>query len=750
MNTSGPIYTHLKKSTQKDGKTLAYGPEDLQCVEETLAELIKPVDSSKHKAVAENLGLLLGKIQSGKTKSFIGLMGLAFENGFDVAVVLTKNSGALADQTTKRLAATFAEFEGKIFAHDIMRLGKKGIPDYVASQKLILVVKKQHTNVKKAIKLLTDEKSLFRKKQILIIDDEADTASVSYVGKDEEVEMAMVAKLVNDLRAKAPKAFFLQVTATPYSLMMQNDGEAIEGKDLLSLKPKFVKLVPVHKNYVGSDYYFELSKDKTHPASKVFSVVSSEELELLKEEPNRHGFKVEAQCLTSSKIKSVREAVTRFIVAGCVRRLQQVARGEKKQGHFAFLFHTQATKYSHEWQDKLMHQLVDDLVAAEAGGRFSELRPMFVEAYENLAESVKLTPFALPALPLVLEYVQTALREKWVNVLCINSDEDVDAYLSQASGELRLDSPLTIFVGGQYLDRGVTITGLIGFFYGRSPRSFQQDTVLQHCRQFGFRPPEDMAVTRFYTSCNIMAALQRMHRTDVLLRKRIEEGRFFEGMKVLEKMDADGIKLCGYNKIKASKVNYVDEEARVLPEGFDTVSTTDLSKINKDIEKILAKIGITPGGKEVTGVLDLKDAQALVRLTADSIGSFSEGYESTWDKDDVQGLLQTLTDVEDDSPRIRYKGKVGVMLRWNRERPQEDIPTDTPDRPASDTGPARQMAVNYPVMLLLHQKGVGIRIRGQRQEGEWHGGPFYWPVIFPPAGGQAWLYAIGSKKKKKA
>ena len=119
-----------------------------------------------------------------------------------------------------------------------------------------------------------------------------------------------------------------------------------------------------------------------------------------------------------------------------------------------------------------------------------------------------------------------------------------------------------------------------------------------------------------------------------------------------------------------------------------------------------------------------------------------------WDKVDVQGLLQTLTDVEDDSPRLRYKGKVGVLLRWNRERPQEDIPTDTPDQPSNDTLPARQMAANYPVLLLLHQKGVGIRIRGQRQDGEWHGGPFYWPVIFPPAGGQAWMYVIGTKKKK--
>jgi hypothetical protein len=740
MNTSGPIYQHIKATLQKDGKTLAYGPDDLRCIEATLTELVKPLDPEKDKATAENLGLLLGKIQSGKTKSFIGLMGLAFENGFDVAVVLTKNSGALADQTTKRLAATFANFEGRIFAHDIMHVGRRGIPDYVASQKLILVVKKQHTNVKKAIKLLTDVSSLFKDKHMLIIDDEADTASVSYVGKEEKIEMALVAKLVNDLRAKAKNAFFLQVTATPYSLMMQNEGEAIEGReDLRSLKPKFVQLVPVHPDYVGSDYYFDASKEKTHPASRLYCPVSSEELDLLKEEPHRRGFKVETDCLTSPKIAVVRAAVARFIVAGCVRRLQQTAKGESKLGHFALLIHTQAAINAMVWQNRLIQQLVDDLLAAESGGRFQSIKPLFDEAYDNLAGSVGLAKLAMPNRDLVIEYVQTALQQKWINVLCVNSDEDVEDMLSPVSGELRLDAPLTIFVGGQYLDRGVTITGLIGFIYGRSPKSFQQDTVLQHCRQFGFRPPEDMAVTRFYTSCNILGALQRMHRTDVLLRKRIEQGRFFEGMKILEKMAADGIKFCGYNKIKASKVNCVDEESRILPQGFDTVSTTDLKKINKDIERILAKHGITPGGKEDSAELGLEEAQEIVRLTGASIGRFTEGFESTWDVADVQGLLKTLTDVDEESPRARVPDKVGLKVRWNRERPYEEVPTDTPDNPRKDTDPARQMARSYPVLLLLQQRGV---------EDGWHGGPFFWPVLFPPAGGQAWMYAIGTKKKK--
>jgi hypothetical protein len=44
-------------------------------------------------------GMLLGKVRSGKTKTFMGAIALAFDNGFDVCVVLTKGTKALAKQT---------------------------------------------------------------------------------------------------------------------------------------------------------------------------------------------------------------------------------------------------------------------------------------------------------------------------------------------------------------------------------------------------------------------------------------------------------------------------------------------------------------------------------------------------------------------------------------------------------------------------------------------------------------------------
>ncbi len=67
----------------------------------------------------------------------------------------------------------------------------------------------------------------------------------------------------------------------------------------------------------------------------------------------------------------------------------------------------------------------------------------------------------------------------------VNSEEDVMNLLDD-QGQLKLRTPLNIFIGGQILDRGITVANLIGFFYGRSPKKFQQDTVLQHSRMFGF------------------------------------------------------------------------------------------------------------------------------------------------------------------------------------------------------------------------------------------------------------------------
>ena len=94
----GPFY-----GTYKDANE-TFNPDTFQCAEDTTAELLNTATTSDHP------GMLLGKVQSGKTRTFISILALAFDNGFDIAIVLSKNSTALIEQTHKRLSSEFNDF----------------------------------------------------------------------------------------------------------------------------------------------------------------------------------------------------------------------------------------------------------------------------------------------------------------------------------------------------------------------------------------------------------------------------------------------------------------------------------------------------------------------------------------------------------------------------------------------------------------------------------------------------------------
>jgi hypothetical protein len=53
----------------------------------------------QHQTSEDNPGMLLGKIQSGKTRGFLGVIAKAFDRGYDIALVFTKGTKTLATQT---------------------------------------------------------------------------------------------------------------------------------------------------------------------------------------------------------------------------------------------------------------------------------------------------------------------------------------------------------------------------------------------------------------------------------------------------------------------------------------------------------------------------------------------------------------------------------------------------------------------------------------------------------------------------
>ena len=88
--------------------------------------------------------MMFGKIQSGKTRAFTGLMALAFDNKFDYVFILTKNNKALVEQTYKRMRSEFKVFldRDEVEVSDIMKLQDELTP-YELNKKLIIIAKKQ-------------------------------------------------------------------------------------------------------------------------------------------------------------------------------------------------------------------------------------------------------------------------------------------------------------------------------------------------------------------------------------------------------------------------------------------------------------------------------------------------------------------------------------------------------------------------------------------------------------------------------
>ena len=138
INLSGDFYPIFTS----DGDL--YSREDHMCIERTVEKLTSIQTSN------ERPGMLLGKIQSGKTKTFLGVIALSFDNGFDIAIILTKGTKALARQTLQRVRRDFAPFQDqdKLQIFDIMTV-PIGLTGYELNQKLIFVAKKQSDNLAK-------------------------------------------------------------------------------------------------------------------------------------------------------------------------------------------------------------------------------------------------------------------------------------------------------------------------------------------------------------------------------------------------------------------------------------------------------------------------------------------------------------------------------------------------------------------------------------------------------------------------
>ncbi len=687
-----------------------YGQVDIQAITETVQKLL---DTETN---VDRPGMLLGKIQSGKTKTFIAIIALAFDNGFDGAIILTKGTKALSKQTIERISKEFRDFTDRemLQPYDVMTMPKK-LTGYEINQKLVFVAKKQSDNMDRLFDAFSNP--VLRDKKILIIDDEADYASIGFKKtKEEGIQINTTTSQIDSIRKLIKNSSFLQVTATPYSLYLQPESIEIKGTEFKPIKPAFTQLVPVNKDYVGGDYYFNDSLDIENIASHLYIPITRQELEVL-HKPDRRKFKIE-EALKSNAISSLRLAIVGFIVGGCIRRLQDQLES-KDAKKYSFLIHTESNKNAHAWQEDVVNALYEQL-----SGAIQRNDPicdkLFTEAYTEFVKSIQLEGFYLPPIQEVIELAKTALTEEWLMITKVNSEKQIEELLD-ADGQLKLRTPLNIFIGGQILDRGVTITNLIGFYYGRRPKIYQQDTVLQHSRMYGFRPKNDLAVTRFYTEPGIYQAMKAMHECDSALRTSFENADGDQSVVFIRKDESGLIRACSPNKVLISKVTTLRPFRRILPVGFQTLYPTYLKPVIASIDKFIDEMGGCDGEPFL---VDADLAIEIIRKVQSTLQSeVDEGYQFDWDA--AISIVRYLSHLSED---LAYKHKVWCLVRKDRNLSRtvsagsHALYSDAPDTTRTEGVVAKRTALNNPMLMLIRQNGT--------EEKGWRGSPFYWPVIY--------------------
>jgi hypothetical protein len=287
-----------------------------------------------------------------------------------------------------------------------------------------------------------------------------------------------------------------------------------------------------------------------------------------------------------------------------------------------------------------------------------------------------------------------------------------------------------VFIGGQILDRGITVPNLLGFYYGRAPKKMQQDTVLQHAHMYGARPRSDLAVTRLYTTASNHAALRRIHQFDSALRDAFTKGAHDRGVAFILKDVTNRVIPCAPSKILVSDITPLRPGKAFLPVGFQTKARTTIEKTVDRIDRLIPTVA--------------KDTNTPVKVTTDEVIALVELIEATLEEYEVdpfdwkamRGAIEYYSRIA--APE-RDRGKCWLLAPTGRRLSRLRAGGRFSNAPFSPEEAALVGSVGglLPVLMLIRQEGAAIH--------GWRDAAFWWPVLFSPSRSAPVVFAASSK-----
>ncbi|MHA4850958.1 MULTISPECIES: Z1 domain-containing protein [unclassified Rhodococcus (in: high G+C Gram-positive bacteria)] len=477
----------------------------------------------------QSKGLVVGYVQSGKTANFSGVVAKSIDAGYRLIIVLTGTIEILRSQTQRRLDMElvgrqnisagvdddYAHDEdwlrGRFLEHEVDPNKTHDVPairrlttstfDYKSllaglsalhfeisdhalplhdpknlhtSNVRIAVIKKNVTSLKKLVADLKKVPTELDQIPALIIDDEADQASVNTIDPKkaaslDQIERTAINAQIAEILGLLKRAQYVGYTATPFANVFVDPDDSV--------------------NVFPSDFIVSLERPGPYMGGADFHDFE-DEFDDAERTPANSNEKAYVRDLRadSDEERTAEQlcALDSYVLAGAIKLFRE-SRGASPFRHHTMLVHESVKQAEHEavadefkalWTSagysqpsslaRLEKLWIDDfapvsLARAEAGSAipksFEEIEPFIGAAYDKISEGTS-------------------------PVIIVNGAAEKD--YTQDSLDFQERGVWKILVGGTKLSRGFTVEGLTTTYYTR--RTGQADTLMQMGRWFGFRP----------------------------------------------------------------------------------------------------------------------------------------------------------------------------------------------------------------------------------------------------------------------
>jgi Z1 domain len=443
-------------------------------------------------------GLVVGRVQSGKTSNFMGVIAKAGDAGYRIIIVLAGTTNTLRYQTQDRLQRDLVGFSDTKWQWltqakcDPITLVVDPQGEFNEIQnatpimgnpnaRRIAVIKKNASvlrRVKRWLQGVADEHKKLC--PVLILDDECDNASVNTGPSDESP--TIINELIRDILAGLPKVTYVGYTATPFANVLINPDAEVH-----DLYPHdFIFALPLNRQYFGPERIFGNPLNSDKDAARGNDIVREiPEEDLAKVCPRGRdeidGFRFDEDCQT------LKSAIRYFIMSCAARVAREKSKGATAEFKSMLINTSQFVRIQQKAERAVAVML--RRLRADYASDPAEWRRQWEDESSRFTQEQICCAEAKVEWPQVAEVLSEEFM-KSIKVVVSNSSPNQASNLNSCYDSKNRGS-IYIVIGGNTLSRGMTLEGLTVSYFTRNSTTY--DTLLQMGRWFGYRKGyEDM------------------------------------------------------------------------------------------------------------------------------------------------------------------------------------------------------------------------------------------------------------------